>query len=66
MDGIRPTISFLGSDGDGVYVIGDVIVAVARFNEEIIVEGAPQLALDFNGVAKAATLRVIVPKCGMV
>ena len=69
VDGIRPTISQqvdlgAGNDGtDGVYLLGEVVRASARFSEEIIVEGAPQLALDLNGVTKAAPLEFIISKC---
>ena len=68
VDGIRPTISRVdlgaGNDGiDGVYLLGEVVSATTLFSEEIIIEGAPQLALDMNGVPRAAPLEYVISKC---
>ncbi len=67
VDGIRPTISRVdlhGNDGtDFVYLLGEVVSATTLFSEEIIIEGAPQLALDMNGVPRAAPLEYVISKC---
>ncbi len=68
VDGIRPTISsvyFVSSTGgaDGVYVLGETLIADAEFSEDIVVTGTPQLELDFEGTGKNADFFFAVPKC---
>ena len=69
VDGIRPTISavsfvFSSSVGaDGTYTEGEQLYSSAKFSEEVIVTGTPQMGLDFEGVTKTADFARAIPRC---
>ncbi len=62
VDGVAPAISSLSitSDAgdDNTFGVGDTIEVVVDFDEEVMVEGTPEITLDFDGTAKTATYRV--------
>ena len=73
VDGIRPTISAVsfvfsksvGADGTyPAYTEGEQLSSSAKFSEEVIVTGTPQMGLDFEGVTKTADFAQAIPKCG--
>ncbi len=58
-DEVAPTVSSVSitSDpgSDGTYITGETIEITVTFSEDVTVTGDPQLELDFDGTAKAAS-----------
>ena len=68
VDGIRPTISDIRlvisiAMFNGTYVAGETLVANVDFNEDVLVIGSPQLALDFQGTTRLAEKTHMFPYC---
>ena len=68
VDGIRPTISYVRlvislAMFNGTYVAGETLVAHVDFNEDVLVMGSPQLALDFQGTTRLAEQTHMFPYC---
>ena len=54
VDGVRPTVLFVSlasssGDSDGVYVLGESLIATAEFSEDIVVTGIPPTGTRFRG-----------------
>ena len=58
VDGVAPAISSvsIASDpgDDNLYGAGDEVIVTVSFNEAVVIDGAPQMALDFDGTARTA------------
>ena len=68
VDGIRPIISDVRlvpsiAMSNGIYVAGETLVAHVDFNEDVLVAGSPQLALDFQGTTRSADHTHMFPYC---
>ncbi len=68
VDGVRPIINTVahtsGGSADDIYVTGDQIVVNLNFSEEVLVTGAPQLALDLQNGRKTAAFLLAHNPCG--
>ncbi len=58
VDGVAPSIRSVSitnkAGDDGTYVVEDIIEVFVSFDDDVLVLGAPQMTLDFDGTSKTA------------